>query len=190
MENYERVEVKTRHELRQWLKQHHHSQKQSIWLMTYKKHSPHYLPYDHMVEEALCFGWIDSVQKKVDQDRSRYLLSPRRPKSVWSASNKKRVEKLVQQKKMTKAGLEKIEQAKQDGSWTFLDDVEALVIPEDLVAKLNQKRNAQAKQNFDAFNASSKKGILAWIKLAKKPETRQKRIETTVEKAKDNQKPI
>lgn len=187
MESYERVEVRGRNELRRWLKKHH-TQQQGIWLVTFKKKYDHYLPYDQIVEEALWFGWIDSIQKRVDDQRSRFLLKPRRPNSVWCASNKRRVDKLILEKRMTRAGLDKIEQAKQDGSWIFLDDVEAMVIPEDLGDEI--KKSAAAKRNFEAFSSSAKKCILQWIKTAKKPETRRSRIRKTVEKARENLKPI
>ncbi len=188
MKDYERIEVTSRQAWRDWLKTHHQKE-DSIWLITYKKHTgDRYVSYDAIVEEALCFGWIDSRPRKLDDNRTMLLLSPRRPKSVWSKLNKTRVEQLAEQGLIEPPGLKKIEQAKADGSWTFLDDVEALIIPQDLAAAF--KQNSQAKRYFSAFSPSSKKGILQWIKMAKRETTRQQRISKTVEMAAQNKKAI
>lgn len=186
MKQFEQVEVTSRKQWRGWLA-NNHSQTDSIWLVTYKKHTgSRYLPYDTIVEEALCFGWIDSLPRKLDAERTMLLLSPRRPKSPWSKLNKDRVTKMLALGLMTPAGQEKINQAKVDGSWTFLDDVEALIIPDDLATALNT--NSQAKHYFAAFSPSAKKGILQWIKSAKQVSTREKRITKTVELAAQNLK--
>ena len=183
-ENFERVAIESPGDLRRWLAEHH-PQEESVWLVTYKKHTgSRYLPYDAIVEEALCFGWIDSLPRKLDSDRTMLLLSPRRPKSPWSKLNKDRVTKMLDQGLMTPAGQTKIDQAKADGSWTFLDDVEALIIPDDLAAAL--EANPTAKSYFEAFSPSSKKGILQWIKSAKQAKTREKRIKKTVDLAAEN----
>ena len=188
MDDYQRVEVTSRAQWRGWLAENH-QQSVSIWLVTYKKHAgATYLSYDAVVEEALCFGWIDSVPRKLDADRTMLLLSPRRAKSPWSKLNKERVAKMAAAGQMTAAGDAKIEQAKADGSWTFLDDVEALVIPPDLAAAL--AANGRAKELFEAFSPSSKRGILQWIKTAKRAETRQKRIEKTAAMAAENKKAL
>ena len=186
MNQFEQVEVTSRDQWRTWLA-NNYTQADSIWLVTYKKHTgSHYLPYDAIVEEALCFGWIDSLPRKLDADRTMLLLSPRRPKSPWSKLNKDRVTKMLEQGLMTSAGQEKIDQAKADGSWSFLDDVEAMIIPDDLAVALES--NSQAKTYFEAFSPSSKKGILQWIKSAKQAATREKRIKKTVEMAAQNVK--
>ena len=188
MKQFEQVEVTSREQWRTWLT-NHHTQTESIWLVTYKKHTgSRYLAYDDIVEEALCFGWIDSLPRKFDADRTMLLLSPRRPKSPWSKLNKDRVAKILSQGLMTPAGQVKIDRAKADGSWSFLDDVEALVIPDDLADAL--AKNSKAKQYFAAFSPSSKKGILQWIKSAKRANTRQRRIEKTVDLAAQNIKPV
>lgn len=188
LDHYEQVEVTSRTQWRDWLSTHH-QQTESIWLVTYKKQTgSRYLSYDAIVEEALCFGWIDSLPRRLDEDRTMLLLSPRRAKSVWSKLNKERVAKLIQQKKMMPPGLKKIERAKADGSWTFLDDVEALIVPEDLTEAL--LINPVAKKNFEQFSNSSKKGILQWLKMAKQQETRQRRIEKIVSKAAVGEKAI
>ena len=188
LDHYERVEVSSRKAWRDWLATHY-ERTESIWLVTYKKHTgSRYLAYDAIVEEALCFGWIDSLPRKLDGDRTMLLLSPRKPKSVWSKLNKTRVNQLITDGLMMPPGLEKIEQAKTDGSWVFLDDVEALIVPADLAQAL--EANAEAKKNFESFSPSSKKGILQWIKMAKRAATRQQRIEKTVTAAKKNKKAI
>ncbi len=176
MKTFEKVEVMSRAEWRDWLARNH-SQAESIWLITHKKHTDRYLSSDCIVEEALCFGWIDSLPRKLDSDRTMLLLSPRKPKSVWSKLNKTRVASLIARDLMAESGLEKVESAKADGSWIFLDDVEALVVPSDLEEAL--AASPLAKNNFEAFSPSAKKGILQWIKMAKRESTRQQRIEKT-----------
>jgi uncharacterized protein YdeI (YjbR/CyaY-like superfamily) len=183
MKELQRVEVLSRQAWRDWLMAHH-EQAESIWLITHKKHTNYYLAYNDIVEEALCFGWIDSLPRKLDENRTMLLLSPRQPKSVWSKLNKTRVAALLAQQLIMPAGLTKIEQAKVDGSWIFLDDVEALIVPEDLAIALTQ--NPLAQQNFEAFSPSTKKGILQWIKMAKRELTRQQRIDQTVTLAAQN----
>ncbi|MEO0648957.1 MAG: YdeI/OmpD-associated family protein [Cyanobacteria bacterium J06650_10] len=193
LDHYEQVEVTSRQQWRNWLATHY-QQSESIWLVTYKKHTDkkyadsRYLAYDAIVEEALCFGWIDSLPRRLDEDRTMLLLSSRKPKSVWSKLNKERAAVLIKGGRMMPAGLAKIERAKADGSWTFLDDVEALIVPEDLTEALRE--NQAAKETFDGFNDSSKKGILQWLKMAKRQNTRQRRIEKIVSKAMVGEKAI
>ncbi|MEM1286098.1 MAG: YdeI/OmpD-associated family protein [Pseudomonadota bacterium] len=183
-EDLEQVEVKSRAGLRARLTANHH-QTESIWLITYKKAVPDwYVDYDTIVEECLCFGWVDSLTRAKDDQRSMLLLAPRKTSSAWSGSNKRRVEKLLAAGLMESPGLAKIEAAKANGMWTFLDDVEAVISPPDLVEAL--ERYPDAKAHFDAFPRSPKRGILEWIKQAKKPETRAKRIEETASLAQDN----
>ncbi len=180
----ETVYPKDRSEWRRWL-QDNHAAPSSTWLIYDKKGSgKQNLTYDQAVEEALCFGWIDSRPNTLDDQRWMQLFSPRKRKSPWSRLNKQRVEKLIKQGLMTPAGLEKIETAKQDGSWTLLDAIEDLKIPPDLEAALAASDAAQ--QYFMAFSPSSRKGILWWIESAKRPETRAKRIQETVTLAAEN----
>lgn len=188
LNQYTQVEVISRQHWRDWLAANY-QQSESIWLVTYKKHTgSQYLAYDAIVEEALCFGWIDSLPRRLDENRTMLLLSPRKPKSVWSKLNKERAAVLIKEGRMMPAGLAKIERAKADGSWTFLDDVEALIVPEDLTEALRE--NQAAKETFDGFNDSSKKGILQWLKMAKRQDTRQRRIEKIVSKAMVGEKAI
>ena len=184
MDDKPRITIATRLEWRKWLSSNH-TQTEGIWLVTYKKNSGMpYLPYNDVVEEALCFGWIDSLPRKLDEQRTMLYISPRKTASNWSKANKDRVTKLTEQGLMTAAGLAKVEQAKIDGSWSFLDDVEALILPEDLKQSLAQ--NPTAKKYFTAFPPSVKRGILEWIKNAKRQTTREKRVKQTVELAAQN----
>ena len=178
-----KVEVMTRSDLRSWLL-NNHQQARGVWLVTYKKTSQYYLPYSDIVQECICFGWIDSLPRKLDEERTMLYISPRKKGSNWSRVNKEYVAKLQQAGLLHEAGLQKIERAKQDGSWSFLDDVEALILPEDL--QLAFSDNITARENWSAFPPSVKRGILEWIKNAKKPETRDRRIKDTVEKAAKN----
>lgn len=162
-----------------------HANSDGVWLVTFKKHrGDKYVSYDDIVEVAVCFGWIDSLPRKLDEDRTMLWLSPRKAGSGWSKLNKKRVEKMLAAGLMTPTGLAKVEAAKQDGSWNALDDVETLETPLDLEEELAS--HTSARENFDAFPPSAKRGILEWIANAKKPETRAKRVEETARLAQDN----
>jgi uncharacterized protein YdeI (YjbR/CyaY-like superfamily) len=173
---------------REWLEKSHRTSP-GIWLVYYKvKRSKPSVRYSEAVKEALCFGWIDSKVKSLDEDRYQQVFTPRKPKSVWSKLNKQYIEELIEQGLMTEAGLEKIEAAKQDGSWNTLDASEALIVPVDLKQAL--AANETADRNFEAFSDSSKKNILFWIGSAKRPETRLKRIEQTVSSAAQNKNPL
>jgi uncharacterized protein YdeI (YjbR/CyaY-like superfamily) len=156
--------------------------KGAIWLVTWKKPDPRYIPNADVVEEALCFGWIDSLPRKLDEERSMLLLAPRKSKSAWSAINKARAERLIAAGLMMPAGQKMIDLAKASGTWDKLNDVEALAIPPDLAKALTKA----AVKNFDTFPRSVERGILEWILQAKRTETRAARIRETAEKAKDN----
>lgn len=168
------VEVTTLAQWRAWL-QANHRQRASVWLITYKKGASRpCVSYDDVVSEALCWGWIDSLPRKLDAERTMLRFSPRSPNTGWSALNKQRVARMIAAHRMQPEGLAKIEAAKADGSWSRLDRVEALEIPPDLAKAL--KAQAGARAQFEAFPRSVKRGILEWILAAKKPETRAKRI--------------
>jgi uncharacterized protein YdeI (YjbR/CyaY-like superfamily) len=178
---------RSRQEWRDWL-QENHDKKQSVWLIYYKKKSN--IPtvsYGEAVDEALCFGWIDSKAKPLDEHKFMQFFSRRKEKSVWSKINKKKIERLTNEGLMTKSGYEIIEIAKQNGSWTILDEAEALIIPEDLDNEF-QKRNI-AKEYFLSLSRSDKRNILQWLVLAKRQATREKRIAEIVENADKKQKP-
>ena len=166
---------------RAWLEKHHASD-QKAWLVHYKKKVAKRSPtYEEAVEEALCFGWIDGLLRSIDSERYALRYSPRQPQSVWSASNKQRVEKLIAEGRMTAAGLEKIAQAKENGEWdaaTAREDVNA--IRADLAQEL---KRARAWASFKKWSASRKKQALYWLSSAKRPETRRKRIQAIVDMA-------
>jgi uncharacterized protein YdeI (YjbR/CyaY-like superfamily) len=174
----------TRDDWRAWL-QAHHGRDEGVWLVSYKKASGKpSLGYDAVVEEALCFGWVDSKPSKLDEQRTMLWFSPRKPKSAWSRPNKERVARLIEQGLMHASGLAKIKAAQADGSWTALDEVEQLLVPADLQEEL--ARYPSATDHFTAFPRSAKRGILEWISQAKKPETRAKRVQETARLARDN----
>lgn len=178
---YAKFEAKTRAEWRRWLRKHH-ADTRGIWLVTYKKASgePH-LSAQEAAEEAVAFGWVDSLPRTLDATRSMLLMTPRKRGSSWSNINKKRAQKLIVDGRMAQAGLEKIKAAKRDGSWSRLNAVEALRAPPDLMLAFRSKR--KAKNYFDEFPRSVKRGILEWILNAKRPETRAARIAETVRQA-------
>ncbi|MGL5871619.1 MAG: YdeI/OmpD-associated family protein [Xenococcaceae cyanobacterium] len=184
----ETISAQNRQQWREWLEKNHQSCT-GIWLVYYKvKSGKTSVSYSEAVKEALCFGWIDSKVKSIDEERYMQIFTPRKPHSVWSKSNKKYVEELIDRGLMSEAGLAKIETAKQDGSWTSLDAIEALTIPEDL--RLALEANEIANQYFQAFSKTVKKNILFWIESAKRPETRLTRIEQTISSAAQNKKPL
>lgn len=176
----------SRAEWRAWLERHH-TRTDGVWLITWKKATGRpRVEYDEAVEEALCFGWIDSKPGKLDGERSMLWFAPRKPKTGWSKPNKERVEKLLKAGLIAPAGLAKINAAKDDGSWNALDAVEALEIPPDLDQAFAE--NPLARDYWEAFPRSAKRGILEWIANARKPETRAKRIEETVRLAAENRR--
>lgn len=178
----------SRHEWRQWLKKHHRSQ-QCVWLVYYKKQAAGIptITYSEAVDEALCFGWIDSTKKPMDTERFMQFFCKRKPNSGWSKINKGKVQRLIDDGLMTKAGYDSIETAKQNGSWSLLDEVEELVIPKDLDKAFRTHRGS--KRFFQSLSKSVKKSMLHWLVLAKRPETRQKRIDELVTLAAQQQKP-
>lgn len=186
MSEPERFYAPDRRAWRAWLEEHHASAP-GVWLVYYKKESGRpRVAYAEAVEEALCFGWVDSRPNVLDEDRYMQLFSPRKPKSPWSRLNKQRVERLIVQGLMAPAGLAVIEQARRDGSWNVYDAIEDLTVPDDLSAALAADEMARA--NFDAFSTTSRKNILWWIQSAKRAETRARRVEETVRLAAQNLK--
>jgi uncharacterized protein YdeI (YjbR/CyaY-like superfamily) len=174
----------TRDAWRAWLEENH-TRPEGVWFISYKKGaSGPRVTYDEAVEEALCFGWIDSKGNKLDEERTMLWFSPRKPRTGWSAPNKRRIEAMIAAGKMTAAGMAKIDAAMQDGSWAKLDAVEALEIPPDLQASLDA--NPTALQFFEAFPRSAKRAILEWIVNAKRAETRAARIAECVRLAAEN----
>lgn len=169
---------------RAWL-QKNGEQENSVWLIIYKKQSgTPSIYYSEAVDEALCFGWIDSTPNKRDEKSYYQFFAKRNPKSNWSKVNKLKVEKLIAEGRMAAQGMKMIELAKRTGTWDALNEVDEIIIPDDLQQSL--AANKTAKQFFEAFSRSSKRGILEWVLNAKKPETRQKRIAETVALATNN----
>ncbi|WAB80457.1 YdeI/OmpD-associated family protein [Microcella daejeonensis] len=178
------VEVASRAEWRAWLAANAASSR-GVWAVTVKKpHVPEggeYVSARDLNEECLCVGWIDSKPGRVDERRTALLCTPRKPGSGWSRVNKDRLEPLLAQGLVTPAGLAVIAQAKADGSWGRLDEVDALLVPDDLAEALAGYPSARA--TFDAFPPSARRGILEWIAQAKRPATRAQRVARTAEEA-------
>jgi uncharacterized protein YdeI (YjbR/CyaY-like superfamily) len=162
---------------RAWLAANHGTSP-GVWLVTWQKASGRpILSYDDAVSEALAFGWVDTKGMKVDDERTRLLFTPRKRGSGWSRPNKERIQRLEADGLMTPAGTAVIEAAKADGSWTLLDDVEDLVVPDDLAAAF--ERHAGSHAQWDGFPRSARRAMLEWIVQAKRAETRATRVEQT-----------
>jgi len=187
LDHLPRVEPASRAEFRKWLQANADSSA-GIWLAVGKKgNRVTTLFYDDAVEEALCFGWIDSTVRRLDEDRYWQLYTPRKSGSIWARSNKARVKRLAAEGLMTPAGLAVIERAKADGSWMLLDDAEALIVPEDLSAALAS--TPRAADGFAALPASTRSQLIYWVTSAKRPDTRANRIAETVAAAADGRAP-
>ena len=164
---------------RAWLEANHETSR-GVWLVTWRPRADRAgLDYETAIEEALCFGWVDSTGGTVDELRRRLYFAPRKPRSVWAASNKARVERLIREGRMRPAGLAAIERAKANGSWETLDGVERLEVPEDLAEAL--RTASGAAEAFGALSPSARKLHLASIALARRPETRSERVRRVVE---------
>ena len=189
--DYNQVHPKTRQAWRKWLEKNH-AVASGIWLIYYKKETgKRRLSYAEAVEEALCFGWIDSSPRKLDEERAMLKFTVRKSKSGWSELNKKRIEQLIRAKQMTKAGLLKIEQAKKDESWNILSNSDQHANKDTLPVDLEKalKKNKRAFENFRAFSRSYRKRFFFWIDSAKRDETRKARIKQTMLMAAANKKP-
>lgn len=185
-ESAEKVYVADRTAWRKWLAKNH-AKSTGVWLVFDKKSSrADRLLYGDAVEEALCFGWIDSILRPIDHAQYMQFFSPRKPKSGWSKLNKDRVARLTEQGLMTKPGLDAIESAKKHGSWSHLDKVEAMVVPPDLAAALKAK--PIAARNFKAYPQFPRKQFLYWLNSAKRDETRSHRIKLIVKLAAKNER--
>ena len=171
---------------RAWLEANHATVR-GAWLVTWRPRSGRAgLDYEAAIEEALCFGWVDSTGGRVDDERGKLYFAPRKPRSVWAASNKARVERLIAEGRMAPAGLAAIERAKANGSWEILDAAERLEVPDDLAAALAARPPAAAK--FAAFPPSARKMLLGWVAVARRPETRAARIAKVAEAAARNER--
>ncbi|MBW2454509.1 MAG: YdeI/OmpD-associated family protein [Deltaproteobacteria bacterium] len=180
--------ARSRSAWRSWLRKNHR-RKTEIWLLLYKKHvDKPGVSYAEAVEEALCFGWIDGILKRIDDESHVIRFSPRKPKSRWADSNRRRVAAMIEAGQMTPAGMALVEAAQKSGAW---DETETLdrppSMPQDLAAAL--ARNQRAAHNFDGFAPGYQRDYLRWVLAAKRPETRQRRIREVVKRAARNQKP-
>jgi len=177
----------SRQHWREWLSENH-EKAPSIWIICYKKKAGvPTISWSDAVDEALCFGWIDSTRKTLDEQRFIQFFTKRKPSSTWSKINKDKVEKLEAEGLMTEAGRKCIEIAKQNGSWSILDAVEELVLPEDLETEFSKCKGS--REYYESLSKSVRKMILYWLVSAKRPETRQKRIEEIVSRASEGKKP-
>lgn len=173
-ENFKKVEIESQEQLRNWLRLNY-SQEEGIWLVTFKKSEKEkYVSRDEVLDELICFGWIDGIRRKLDNTRTMQLISPRRVQH-WAKTYKDRAGKLIKENKMHQSGLDSIKKGKESGLWNFMDDVDNLEIPDDLKTALNKLEGAF--DFFDNINNSSKRFVLRWIKLSKTEKTRNIRIE-------------
>lgn len=173
MSDPERVEVRSRTQLKAWLREHH-EQSESIWLVTFKKGvGAGHLAYEEIVQEALVWGWIDSLPRALDDDRTMLRLSPRQKGSNWSKSNRERVNHLIQAGEMQPAGLNAVEAAKDDGSWDRLKQAETGAAPKDLAAHLG----AGGRRGWKNYSIAVRRRTLEWLLNAKREATRKRRIE-------------
>ena len=172
-ENFDKVEISSQEELRSWLLENH-TQSESVWLVTYKKSEPNkYVSRWQVLDELICFGWIDGIRRKLDDKKTMQLISPRKVEH-WARTYKQRVKKLIDEGKMHESGLKAIQVSKSNGLWNFMDDVDNLIVPEDLSGALSEFDGAS--EFFNSINPSSKRFALRWIKLAKTEKTRKNRI--------------
>ena len=179
LDDAELVQPKSSAALRRWLTKHHDTST-GVWIVSYTKSSgkPR-LEYEAIVLELLCFGWVDSTARKIDDDRSAIYCAPRKKGGTWAATNKARIKRLEAEGLMTPAGRAVITQAKKDGSWTILDPVEALEVPDDLAAAFAQHSDAAAR--YESLGKSAKKQVLWSVIGAKRPETRAARVQRFIQ---------
>jgi uncharacterized protein YdeI (YjbR/CyaY-like superfamily) len=172
---------------RAWLEKHHATET-GVWLLYWKKSSGKQgLDWSEAVDEALCFGWIDSTRRTLDEQSFKQYFAPRKSRSNWSGINKAKVERLIAEGRMAPAGLAAVERAKANGSWHNLDDVEANVVPSDLLAALDATPGA--REYFDGLSRMKRWEILYWISGAKRETTRADRIRQIVEAAAEGKRP-
>lgn len=176
----------TRGDWRAWLAANHESVR-GVWAAAWRRGSGRTpVPYEELVEEALCFGWIDSTVNVLDDDRGLQLFTPRKARSTWARTNRDRVARLEAAGLMTDAGRRAVAAARANGWWTILDTVEDLVEPDDLAAALDAE--PEARRHWDGFPPSARKQLLWWIVSAVRPETRAARIATIVAEASDGRR--
>jgi uncharacterized protein YdeI (YjbR/CyaY-like superfamily) len=173
---------------RDWLKEHHGSST-GCWLVMWKPSTAlDRLTYEEAIEEATCYGWVDSTAGRFDKERGKLYFAPRRARSPWAATNKARVARLTIEGRMMPAGVAAVEAAKKNGYWEILDSAERLEVPQDLVAALDLE--PPAANNFAAFPPSVRKAMLSWVALARRPDTRRTRIEKIAAAARENERAL
>ena len=178
------VEVQNRSELRAWLEANH-QRTESFWLVTFKKGSPSYLDRFAVLEELICYGWIDGIRRKLDDTKTMQLISQRKTKP-WAQSYKDLAEKLTAQGIMHESGLRAIEQAKLNGMWDLMESVDRLEVPQDLEEHFDLFPGSKA--NWDRFAPSARRNVLRWLFSAKTDQTRQKRLKLIASEAQQNRK--
>ena len=185
IDDYERIEAPDAETWRTWLEANHDTAP-GVWLVFYKKKSgAKSIAWPEAVDQALCFGWIDSKATAIDEERYEQYFTKRKTGSPWSKLNKKKVAALEAAGKIAPAGQAAIDAAKEDGSWSMMDDAEALIVPDDLARLLDE----QALANFRALSPSRQRTVLAWIVLAKREDTRARRIQQTADAVRRGEDP-
>ncbi len=180
MEDAERLELASVEQWSDWLREHH-TQPTGVWLVSPRKAAERPFSYEESVLEALRYGWVDSTVKPVDERRSMMWFAPRRRGSMWTRINKGRIARLEEAGLLEPAGSAAVAVARETGMWTLMDEVEDLVVPDDLTAAFD--RHPGSREHWESWSPSARKMILTWIVLAKRPETRAARVETSAEKA-------
>ena len=181
-----RIHPESSDEWRAWLAEHH-AAAPGVWVAFWRRQSGREsVPYDDLVRQALCFGWIDAITKRLDEDRTMQYFAPRKPGSMWARTNKARLAELEAAGLMEPAGRAVVQRAQADGSWTLLDDVEELIVPDDLAAALDARPGA--RDHWDAFPPSARKFALTQLVLAKRETTRAARIERIADAAASGQR--
>jgi uncharacterized protein YdeI (YjbR/CyaY-like superfamily) len=174
-------------DFRAWLDENHASSK-GVWLIFWKKGSGHAsIEWSEAVDQALCFGWVDSKVQSLDDQRYRQYFSVRKTGSGWSKINKDKIAELTITRQMRPAGVAAVERAKEDGSWAILDGPEAGVVPDDLGAALDE---AGVRQAYDALTTGGRKAVLAWLVMAKRDTTRAARIDKTIAALREGESPL
>lgn len=183
-DHLEHVEIVSEQTLREWLLDHH-GQRDGVWLVTWKQHVPaRHVTHEQVLDQLIAFGWTDGIARRIDEDRTRQLVSPRRTRP-WARSYKDRADRLASEGRMHPAGAAAVEHAKATGMWDAMNDVDALVVPDDLGARL--AASPPAAEHFAAFPPSVRRSILRWIASARTAPTREERIVLTVEQAQRNE---
>lgn len=180
MDDADRLEPRTVEDWGAWLREHH-LQPTGVWLVSPRRAAQRAFSYEEAVLEALRWGWVDSTVKPVDEHRSMQWFAPRRRGSMWTRINKGRVARLEAAGLLEPPGAAAVAVAKETGMWTLMDDVEDCVVPDDLAAAFD--RHPGAREHWESWSASAQRLMLSWIVLAKRPETRASRVETTAEHA-------